>query len=136
MSRTYVMTVFILICACGQSESESAPQSQQSIVANGTRELSRSLMTAHATFDGKLITRLHQTVHCEAVITTLSGSIAVHWKDLGDLIERLNDGQRVFYVPFGGRPHVISVRNGEAADGIGAGLSLLDEECGRVKSAS
>ena len=133
MRSGLIPVLFLGICACGPSQAEFAARSQSPDLSVAVATLRRNLLATHATFDQAAITGLRQTTRCEAVITTLRGLMPVRWKDLGNLIERLQDGRRIFYVSFGGRPHTISVRNGVSADNIGAGLSLLDEECGGVR---
>ena len=134
MRKVLVWAVMAGVFACGPSKAQRTG-SQSSDLSTATAELRRGLLTSHATFDGVPLIDLKPTERCEAVIATSRGSTSVHWKDMGALISRLKDGQRVFYVPFGGRPHTIAMPNGDAANGIDMGLGLLDEECGGVKPA-
>ena len=130
MNKAVSLAALLVIFGCGASNAEQASQQDRSVVSNATTELGRSLIAAGATFDGVSVTSLRQTAHCQAMITTGRGSTVVRWKDLGALVARMKDGRTIYDVPGGGRHHVLSIRTGKASTDVGAGLSVLDEECG------
>jgi hypothetical protein len=129
MKNTLTVVAALAIGGCAASPAASTPQPRATIISNATLALGRNLVAIHATLDGAPVTGLRQTARCEAVIATARGPVAIRWKDL-DGISHLDHGRVVYGVTAGGRRHVLLVRDGPAGDDIGAGLTLLHDECG------
>ena len=130
--RKTLLAAMLATCipAHASAESGATPQTKRSIVTNATRELGRNLVANHATLDDARVVALRPITSCTATIVTTKGSVAVSWKALGNLAPRLIGGFVLYRIPAGVRTHLLSVREGRVAEGIGAGLSVLDEECG------
>ena len=139
MHRAFLLAALLATGACGSSEAMRAPPPKQSSLTVATTALRDNLLSAHATFDGALITDVRPTGRCDAVILTAAGSSPVKWKNLGDLIGHTKGDQMIFDIPAGVKTHILSFPSGETAAGfsdtatrIRMGLGLLDRECGGV----
>jgi len=125
----------------GTSANEAArrgsqgPTSTATINANALAALKRNLIVARATFDGVPVTDLRPTGQCTAEIAAGQAKAPIRWSELGDLAPQLIGGRITFFIPSGGRVHVLSAPDGAVGDRIDTGLGLLDVNCGGLGKA-